>query len=62
MARLEQNRAPAQQLTTQEQQRVIAMVERMWQRRQAPAWVIWTALYRFAATQIWQLQQQKENQ
>ena len=55
MARLECSTAPAQQLTRQEQQRVIALVDRIWQRRQVPAWVVWTALYRFAATQIWQL-------
>jgi hypothetical protein len=62
MARLESNTAPVQALTPQEQQRVIAMVERMCQRRHVPAWMVWTALYRFAATQIWQLQQPKENQ
>jgi hypothetical protein len=55
MARLECSTAPAQQLTLQEQKRVIALVDRMWQRRHVPAWVVWTALYRFAATQIWQL-------
>jgi len=60
MARLESNAAPVQALTPQEQARVIALVDRIWQRRHVPAWVVWTALYRFAATQIWQLQQQKE--
>jgi hypothetical protein len=55
MARLESSTAPVQALTSQEQQRVIALVDRIWQRRQVPAWVVWTALYRFAATQIWQL-------
>ena len=55
MARLESSTAPVQHLTRQEQQRVIALVDRIWQRRQIPAWVVWTALYRFAATQIWQL-------
>jgi hypothetical protein len=37
------------------------MVDRLWQRKQ-PAWVVWTAFYRFAATQIWQLQPKKEAQ
>ena len=49
-----------QALTPQEQKRVIAMVDRMWQRRHVPAWVVWTALYRFAATQIWQLKPTEE--
>ena len=61
MAHLESSTAPAQVLTPQEQKRVIAMVKRMWQRRHVPAWLVWTALYRFAAQQIWQLQP-KENQ
>ncbi len=60
MARLDSSTAPAQQLTPQEQKRVIALVERMWQRRQVPAWVVWTALYRFAAQHIWQLKPQEE--
>jgi hypothetical protein len=60
MARLESNTAPAQALTPQEQKRVIAMVDRMWQRRQVPAWVVWTALYRFAAQHIWQLKPKEE--
>ena len=60
MARLESHTAPVQALTPQEQKRVIALVDRMWQRRHVPAWIVWTALYRFAATQIWQLKP-KEN-
>ena len=60
MARLDSSTAPAQQLTPQEQKRVIALVERMWQRRQVPAWVVWTALYRFAAQHIWQLKPKEE--
>ena len=60
MARLDSHTAPVQALTPQEQRRVIAMVDRMWQRRQVPAWIVWTALYRFAATQIWQLKPKEE--
>jgi hypothetical protein len=60
MARLDSSTAPVQALTPQEQARVIALVDRIGQRRHVPAWVVWTALYRFAATQIWQLQHQKE--
>ena len=55
MARLEQSMAPDRDLTPEEQKRVIAMVDRLWQRRNVPAWVVWTALYRFAAQQIWNL-------
>ena len=55
MARLEHSAAPAQELTPQEQKRVITLVDRMWQQRKQPAWIVWTALYRFAATQIWNL-------
>ena len=62
MARLEPTKAPVQELTPQEQKRVIAMVDRMWQQRKQPAWVVWTALYRFAATQIWNLQPKKEEE
>jgi hypothetical protein len=61
MARRESRNAPVQELTPQEQKRVIAMVDRMWQQRKQPAWIVWTALYRFAATQIWQLKPQREN-
>ena len=57
MSRLEQS----QELTPQEQKRVIATVDRMWQQRNVPAWIIWTALYRFAATQIWQLKPKRED-
>jgi hypothetical protein len=60
MACLESSTAPVQALTPQEQQRVIALVDRIWQRRHVPAWVVWTALYRFAATQIWQLKPTEE--
>jgi hypothetical protein len=60
MSRLEESRAPDADLTPQEQKRVIAMVDRMWQRRHVPAWVVWTALYRFAAQHIWQLKPQEE--
>jgi hypothetical protein len=49
-------------LTAHEQKRVIALVDRMGQQRKQPAWIVWTALYRFAATQIWQLKPQKENE
>ena len=62
MAHLEPTKAPVQALTPQEQKRVIAMVNRMWQQRKQPAWIVWTALYRFAATQIWQLKLQKEDE
>ena len=62
MAHLKPTKAPVQALTPQEQKRVIAMVDRMWQQRQEPAWVVWTALYRFAATHIWNLQSKKEDQ
>ena len=61
MARLESSPAHKQELTSQEQARVMAMVDRMWQRRHVPAWVVWTALYRFAAQQIWHMKP-KENQ
>jgi hypothetical protein len=61
MARVESRPAPKQELTPQEQKRVIAVVDRMWQRRNVPAWVVWTALYRFAAQQIWNVKP-KENQ
>jgi hypothetical protein len=60
MARLDSNTAPVQALTPQEQARVIALVDRMWQRRHVPAWIVWTALYRFAAQQIWQLKPKEE--
>ena len=59
MAHLELSKAPVQALTPQEQKRVIAMVDRMWQQRQQPAWVVWTALYRFVTQQVWQLKQKE---
>ena len=46
MAHLELSKAPVQELTPQEQKRVIAMVDRMWQQRKQLAWIVWTALYR----------------
>jgi hypothetical protein len=61
MAHLELSKAPVQALTPQEQKRVIAMVDRMGQQRQQPAWMVWTVLYRFAATHIWQRKPQKED-
>ena len=61
MARLEESRAPDADLTPQEQKRVIAMVHRLCNSRQVPAWAIWTALYRFITQQVWQIKQQKEN-
>ena len=46
--------APDRDLTPQEKKRVIAMVERIQQKRAVPAWTVWTALYRFVAQQVWQ--------
>ena len=59
MAHLKPSKAPVQELTPLEQTRVIAMVDRMWQQRQQPAWVVWTALYRFVTQQVWQLKQKE---
>lgn len=59
MARMEQSRAPTNELTPQEQKRVIAMVTRMALKRDVPSWVIWNALYRFVAQEVWQIQQRK---
>jgi hypothetical protein len=54
MARLESSTKPSQELTPQEQKRVIQMVARMALKRDVPSWVIWNALYRFTCEQVWQ--------
>jgi len=51
---LETTTAPDRDLTPQEKKRVIAMVERIQQKRAVPAWTVWTALYRFVGQQVWQ--------
>lgn len=59
MARLKQSRAPTNDLTPQERKRVMEMVTRMCLKRNVPSWVVWNALYRFVAQEVWQIQQQK---
>jgi hypothetical protein len=61
MAHLEANKAPIQELPPQEQKRVSAMVDRIWQQNKQPAWVVWTAISHFAPMPIWQLQPKKED-
>lgn len=53
MARLQQSRAPTNELTAQEQKRVIDMVTRMALKKNVPSWVIWNGLYRFTSEQVW---------